>query len=498
MPGPALRRPPARRPVRPSAVRRRRLRAAALLALAVLVGLGVALAVRGGSGGGDGGRLRPGSKAGQGTDPLRYDPSRRAGFEARAAAGLAHVLYAKSPGGAVASARRTARWRPLVEAAARPAGLDPNVLEAIVLLESAGREDAMASSDLAGAAGLTQILAETATNLLGLHVDVRASARLTRGIARGHRVAARVRERRRVDERFDPAKALAATARYLVLARKTLGRDDLAVVSYHMGIGNLQQALAAYGEKRIPYAQLFFDSSPAHHPKAWTKLASLGDDSSTYLWRVRAAEQIMRAYRSDPAGLAATAALQTGRNSAELVLRPPSSTPAFADAAAIRRATTAGSVLPLDAAGLAPYGVRIHPSMGELGPRLGTTKRLYRVLRPEALAVVRYLGAGTQAISGAKPLVLTSATRDTRYQRALGRANPEATHAFSEHTTGFAFDVSRTYASRAQAQAFQFLLDRLTALDVIAWVREPAAIHITAGPRAAELLGLLGRGAPKP
>jgi hypothetical protein len=37
--------------------------------------------------------------------------------------------------------------------------------------------------------------------------------------------------------------------------------------------------------------------------------------------------------------------------------------------------------------------------------------------------------------------------------------------------------------------AFQFMLDRLTALNLIAWVREPAAIHITVAPDAAEVLG---------
>src|SRR5688572_22470167 len=59
-------------------------------------------------------------------DPLAWDGDRRAEFERRAAAGLSHVLYAKSPGGAIASAARTARWRPLVERAARGSGVDPD------------------------------------------------------------------------------------------------------------------------------------------------------------------------------------------------------------------------------------------------------------------------------------------------------------------------------------------------------------------------------------
>src|SRR4051812_20764070 len=224
-------------------------------------------------------------------------PAQRVRFERDAAAGLAHVLYAKSPGGAAATAARTARWRPQVEAAAGRAGLDADTLEAIVFLESAGRPDVQASDDLEGAAGLTQILAQTGRDLLGMKVDVRASERLTRGIRRGHRVRARRAARRRVDERFDPVKALAATARYLTIARGTLHRDDLAVVSYHMGIGNLQRALAAYGQGEVPYAQLYFDSSPFSHEGAWRILSGLGDDSSTYLWRIGAAREIMRLYR---------------------------------------------------------------------------------------------------------------------------------------------------------------------------------------------------------
>ena len=181
-------------------------------------------------------------------------------------------------------------------AATRGTGVDPDVLEGIVFLESGGRPDALASNDLHGAAGLTQILAQTGTNLLGMKIDVAASTRLTKLINRGRKVAARTALRRRVDERFDPAKSLAATVRYLQLARRELGNSELATVSYHMGIGNLQTALKKYGQGTVPYVQLYFDTSPIHHASAYAFLAGLGDDSSTYLWRVRAAELIMRRY----------------------------------------------------------------------------------------------------------------------------------------------------------------------------------------------------------
>jgi hypothetical protein len=101
------------------------------------------------------------------TDPFAYDPGERGAFERRAAAGTSHPIYKFSPGGAQASAARTARWRPVIERAAKAAGVSADRLEGLVLLESAGRPDAVAGGNIQGAAGLTQILAETGQNLLG-------------------------------------------------------------------------------------------------------------------------------------------------------------------------------------------------------------------------------------------------------------------------------------------------------------------------------------------
>ncbi len=81
--------------------------------------------------------------------------------------------------------------------------------------------------------------------------------------------------------------------------------------------------------------------------------------------------------------------------------------------------------------------------------------------------------------------------RDREYQRVLVGRNSEATQNYSLHTTGYAFDVLRRYSGGRQAQAFQYALTRLQALNLIAWVREPAAIHITASGDADRLVRLL-------
>ena len=241
----------------------------------------------------------------------------------RAAAGTAHLLYTRSPGGVAVTAERVARFRTPVERAAKAAGVNPDRLEALVFLESAGRPEAQAPGGVASATGLTQILAETATGLLGMKVDQAKSRELhaaaEHGAAPGQPRRARRRlnrARRRVDDRFDPAKALAGTARYLKLARERFGREDLAFVSYHMGIGNLENVLKAFGGGRRSYAELYFDSTPLRHPKAYAKLAGFGDDSSNYYWKLSAAMEIMRMARRDKDRLIRLAALQTADDSA--------------------------------------------------------------------------------------------------------------------------------------------------------------------------------------
>lgn len=440
-------------------------------------------------------RLAPGT--GADNDPLAYTPGREDAFANDAARGHAHVIYAKSPGGARASAERVARYRPLVEAAAQTADIEPDTLEAMVLLESAGRPDAAADPQLEGAVGLTQILAETGRNLLKMRVDPAGARRIGRSLRRAARkgdgaLMARLRARRRaIDERFDPPKALAATARYLTIAKAELARTDLAVVSYHMGIGNVQSALRDYGEDDISYARLYFDSTPTSHAAAYRRLAALGDDSATYLWRVMAAREIMRLYRSDPAQLDRVSRLQTAKNSAEEVLHPQDETERFATPSDLHAAYDDGRIVALPRARLLARGIGIDQGMGELAGRIGERKTLYRGLRRPALDLLAYIGSGVKSISGEGPLVVTSTVRDERYQRQLVRRNREATPNFSLHTTGWAFDILRTYASRQQALAFEFFLERLQSHNLIAWVREPAAIHVTVSKDAERLAAVL-------
>lgn len=483
-------------------------------------------------------------------DPLAFTTARTRDLEEGATLGFSHVLYELSPGGVIESARRTAAWRNLIDRAAEDHDVDPEMMEAIVFLESAGRPEVIAGTDPANASGLAQIVASTGTALLEMEIDLPRSQALTETInSKGaEAVAARerarklaesrinpdlkpkkaaeirrkrqrkiqmlqkqareadaavaqaIRDRRSADERFDPPQALDGMARYLAIAKERLGPDDLAVTSYHMGIGNLSNVIAAFtGDDESParelveqneltYTELYFDTSPIRNRDAYKVLDDLLDDSPTYYWRVLASLEIMRVYREDRDELRRLVVLHGNKATAEEVFHPEDETRVFDDPGELEDGLDAGELVPIPPG--RKLGFEVGPQLGELTRELGVDRRLYRALRPEALAALTYLAGKVQAVSGKRNqrLIVTSAVRDREYQGVLIGRNIQATREYSLHTTGYAFDILRSYKSDKQARAFQFALDRLSAEGIIDYAREPSAIHITVSDRAKALL----------
>lgn len=422
-------------------------------------------------------------------DPFGYVASREADFVARGTAGEAHVLFTQSPDGALATAQRVARFRTDINRATAGTGIDPNLLEALVYVESAGRPAAVAGSDLAGAAGLTQILASTGSSLLGMHIDLARSRQLTQkidAIASGTRtgeLAPLLLARERADTRFYPPKALAATVRYLLTAEHQFGRADLALESYHMGIGNLHNILGAYdGGRAVPYVQLFFDSAPDNHPEAYRLLAGLGDDSRLYYWRVLGAEQIMHLYRTHRNALERLASLQTADDAGAAVLHPPGRPPRYEDPSAVSAAYQHHRLvaLPSNASAL---GLTYDPAMGAGASKVSAPRSLYRGLAPAALRMLIELAGRVRTLSGTHaPLRIQSTVTDAAYNSSRGIDDPIA-------STGYTFTIERRYASPAQAAAFQAVLDRLQSLNLIAWARYSSTIEVTVASDAASWAG---------
>jgi hypothetical protein len=473
--------------------------AGAIAAIAIALGLGerepldLQVAVSGGA-------TAANTKA---ADPFAWKPSRSDEFEQQAALGSSHVIYEKSPGGVVASAERTDKFRPQIEAAAKAHGVDPDMLEAVIFLESAGRPDVIAGPTPESASGLAQIIPSTATDLLGMSVDLPQSITLTKKIQRSNspRQTDRLQaQRAQIDQRFDPEAAINGAARYLQIAQQRFGDPELAVVSYHMGIGNLESVLRAYAgddsdqpigdlvkSADLSYPRVFFDSAPDSHRKAYELLTGFGDESSLYLWKVLASKQILDQWRDDPDALAATAELATNKATLEEVYHPSNETPVFAEPDDIANATDDGDLVPLPDDPV--LGWEPDKDIGQFATQLDQSPELYRALKPAALATLTYIGGVVRNLSdSATPLQVTSAVRDRTYQDLLVQNNPQATEEYSLHTTGWAFDIRRDYESGAQARAFQFVLDRLRALAVIDYAVEPGAIHITVSNEGEKLL----------
>jgi soluble lytic murein transglycosylase-like protein len=451
--------------------------------------------------------------------PFAYEEGSDAEFMARGTQGFAHIVYALSPGGVELSVARTRRWRRGIERAVAETSVRADDLEAMLFLESAGRPTVMADGTPASATGLMQIIPSTATSLLGMNVDLARSLEINRALPRAQRRAAvsrkakkrraarrkvrrLLRERKIVDERFDPQESLDGAVRYLLEARRRFGRTDLAIASYHMGIGNLDTVIRAYVAPRpasrstrrtverygLSWPQLYYDSSPTRNPRTWKLLTQLGDETRHYLFKVLASREILRLARADPDELERQVRLQTAKASAEEVLRPESRYPPYEDDAALRRAYKREELVPLpnDPARLA---YRPGRRMGSLAPRLDQPRILYRGLRTEALATLLYLAKEYRRIAGEFPkrmgtLRVTSTVRDLPYQELLVRTNIQATSEFSLHTTGFAIDIAKPPAEAS----LRFLLERLQAWNAIAWVEEPGAFHLTVGPEAEAFL----------
>ncbi len=145
---------------------------------ALLLLIGIIVAATGGSDSGVRVPLPGIGRPARAGDPFLWVPGHEMQFVARATAGSSHVLFSQSPGGAIATAKRVAAYRPMIDAAVRGTDINPDVVEGMVFVESAGRPYVVAGSDASSAAGLTQILAATGQSLLGMHIDLAKSRAL--------------------------------------------------------------------------------------------------------------------------------------------------------------------------------------------------------------------------------------------------------------------------------------------------------------------------------
>ncbi len=417
-------------------------------------------------------------------------PLPTATLEAAAARSFGRALFFR-PGGIERIAGRVEGWRRLAVRAAGDSDVDPNLLEALVLVESGGLAGATADDR----AGLTQ-LTPAAARRAGLHVDADASRRLSREIVwwvrhGNRRVARRLAIRRaHADARFAPLTELRATVRTLEHARAVLGRTDLALASYHLGVSGLRGTVRRYGGRDVSYADLYFGSGLDRHDGVYRRLRAHGEAAYDYVWNVLAAQRALWLYRAHYGRLVWEDRQQHRKLSAEEVLHPRAVSHEFRTPAALARAWRRHVLvrMPRDAA-------RTHLVVAPLGTLMGRRHRLYAGLRPGARTVLLQLAHRVHTLAGGPPLHLTSAVRDDVYQRRLTGVNAFAARTYSLHTTGWTFDVGRATLTSRQLRALRWELDRLTAMNLVAYIEEPYCFHVTVASSVVSERGLLRRAA---
>ena len=248
-------------------------------------------------------------------DPFAYDEDAEAEMVRRAAAGTSHALYARSPGGATATARRVAAWRPQVESRGarggrgrRPGG-GPRVPGERRPPRRHGRQHGGRRRASRRSSPRRARTCSACTSTSSAAPGSRGASPAPRPAGAATSSPACRRERRAADERYDPAKALAGTGRYLAFARARLGRRTsrwppttwASATSRRSSPWRERRSRPTRASTSTPRRRATRPSSSASR--------SFGDESSTYLCKVHAAAEIMRLYRRDPSRLARLEAL---------------------------------------------------------------------------------------------------------------------------------------------------------------------------------------------
>ncbi|MBI3911391.1 MAG: hypothetical protein HY320_10725 [Armatimonadetes bacterium] len=414
--------------------------------------------------------------------------------------------------------------------------------EADLLLESGGNPDAISVSN---AVGVAQFLAGTGRRC-GLRVNEAAARACTRRMAR-HREALRwldaqpesfckpapdwaggipwsrdqwrafhqrrweedYQERRRWDERFDPARAIAAQTRYLLRLARHYGGLDWALQAYHGGEGGVNRTANLFvrgsrsmsllpdwvrtrlrGPNRLSYERLYLQVSPLEAPSVFNYLYGRADDHRYYWWKVRMAERAITAYRRDPAAFRRQwEALRPGQRT-EAVWYPDRERWTFADKGALRAAYARRELVPLP-----PAAKRLGLHTADLAPLDPKEAGTYKGLRPEAMETLLRVARLYRRNGGKGALTVIGMTSTEVYSRALNEKFPQVPPPGTDpneweptldyHPTGLCFDL-RLPARDWDRKVLFYALSRLADGQRINWLVErilgPERIHVVPNP----------------
>ena len=200
-----------------------------------------------------------------------------------------------------------------------------------------------------------------------------------------------------------------------------------------MGIGNLTSVVRAYTGQQDEAidtvvrddgidTRSYFDSSPIGHRAAWERLASFGDDSQTYYWRVLAALGVMASEATQPGSSCSPIFTTSCRAPGSSFIRPQR-------AGASR---TEDSSKPLSrVASSSPFRWWRHSFRDRSAARenrglLSENPSTYVALRPRAARLSRTAQKVYELSGEERPLAVTRATYDEEVAVTLTSRDPGA------------------------------------------------------------------------
>jgi len=338
-----------------------------------------------------------------------------------------------------------------------------------------------------------------------------AAARLPGENARLEQLRA---QRRMVDERYDPEKALFAHTRYLLGLYRRFPDLQWVFQAFHGGEAGVARTLAKYmgpgwkgtpadairagnRGRRLTYEHVYFTSGPTSHAAAFSYLYGRGDDHRHYWWKLRAAEEAFALNRRDPAAFRRTwESLLPGR-AKEAMWYPQGPDEAFTTPADVEGGVRAGALV----------GVAASPNVALRPVSRGTD-----ALRPESAGLLRLLGTEYHRAGGKDPLVIGDMSVSSERIRKLANGhvaspwppNPLLTALpgggppgdFNYHATGWAFDIPRP-SDDAKRKTLEYAIGWLRDHDVLWFMEEtdggPRRYHIVPNPGFRDSLAAIAR-----
>lgn len=362
-------------------------------------------------------------------------------------------------------------------------------------------------------------------------------------VTRDELIAKRAREmrlleakRRQVDERYDPAKAIASQTRYLVRMACCYGSLDWVFQAYHGGEGGVRNTVSYYlGDRwrlygspegairgvrlasrgsfepaRAPltYEDLYFKTTPRAQPAAFSYLYGRSDDHRYYWWKILAAERAIALYRRDPAEFREQwRALRPGQR-LEVVWYPHSKDLDFHDVPALEKGYAAGQLVHW------PVSARSHGLvLDNIAPLDAANAYQYKGLRPEALGALFRVADLYLANGGSQmPLRIHSLVQTGQYRARLNAVHPPfwmrrptkpEDIPIDLEPTGLCFDIERPAAAwnrKVLEYALCWLADRNQIFWTEEWLHGPPCYHVCPSPDSrgelARAAGLVHRGKP--